>query len=137
MIEQFGGPRTPGVGFALGMERLLLALEHENIELPIRDALDVYVVAIGDEVITDAVRLVYDLRNEGFIVDKDYQNRSVKAQFKAANRLDAKYVVIIGEDEKEKGTVKLRSMDDREEIEVGKDDLIDILHDKLGGKENG
>lgn len=137
LIEQFGGPRTPGVGFALGMERLLLALEHENIELPIRDALDVYVVAIGDDVITDAVRLVYDLRNEGFIVDKDYQNRSVKAQFKAANRLDAKYVVIIGEDEKEKGTVKLRSMEDREEIEVGKDDLIDILHDKLGGKENG
>lgn len=136
LIEQFGGPRTPGVGFALGMERLILALQHENIELPIDDRLDVYVVTIGDAVTADAVRLVYQLRNEGFTVDKDYQGRGVKAQFKSANRLDAKYVVIIGEEEKERGAVKLRSMEDREEIEVKQDELINLLHEKLGGKTN-
>lgn len=135
LIEQFGGPRTPGVGFALGMERLILALEHEKIELPIDDRLDVYVVTIGDEVDTDAVRLLYQLRNEGFTVDKDYQQRGVKAQFKAANRLHAKYVVIIGEEEKNRGIVKLRAMEDREEIEVNNDELITILHEKLGGKQ--
>lgn len=134
LIEQFGGPRTPGVGFGLGIERLILALQHENIELPIDDRLDIYVVTIGDEVVADAVRLIYQLRNAGFTVDKDYQQRGVKAQFKAANRLNAKYVVIIGEEEKERSVVKLRSMEDREEIEINNDNLITILHEKLGGK---
>lgn len=135
LIEQFGGPRSPGVGFALGMERLLLALEHENVNLPLDDELDVYIVAIGETVQEEAVRLIYELRQNDFTVDKDYQQRGVKAQFKAANRLRAKYVVIIGEEEKNRGTVKLRSMEEREEKEITRDELFNILHEKLGGKQ--
>lgn len=134
LIEQFGGPRSPGVGFALGMERLLLALEHEKIDLSLNDTLDVYVVAIGDEVQSEAVRLIYQLRKAGLVADKDYQQRGVKAQFKAANRLEAKYVVVIGEEEKNRGTVKLRSMDSRTEEEIKQEQLIDKLKEALGGK---
>jgi len=136
LIEQFGGPRTPGVGFALGMERLLLALEHEKIQLPLNDELDIYVVAIGDAVAKEAVRLTYELRKAGFKVDKDYQKRGVKAQFKSANRLDTKFVVIIGEEEMNKGTVKLRSMEDREEKEINTEELVTLLQEKLGGNEH-
>lgn len=134
LIEQFGGPRTPGVGFALGMERLLLALEHENIELPISDTLDVFVVAIGDGVSKEAVRLVYEMRKAGFVVDKDYQKRGVRAQFRAADRLEAKYVVVIGEEEMNKGTVNVRAMEDREEQEIKSEELVNFLQGKLGGK---
>lgn len=135
LIEQFGGPRTPGVGFALGMERLLLALEHENVELPITDALDVFVVAIGDAVSEEAVRLVYELRKAGLVVDKDYQKRGVRAQFRAADRLEAKYVVVIGEEEMNKGTVNVRAMEDREEQEIKSNELVNFLQEKLGGNE--
>src|SRR5699024_7875649 len=135
LIEQFGGPRTPGVGFALGMERLLLALDHENVELPITDALDVFVVAIGDAVSEEAVRLVYELRKAGLVVDKDYQKRGVRAQFRAADRLEAKYVVVIGEEEMNKGTVNVRAMEDREEQEIKSNELVSFLQEKLGGNE--
>lgn len=135
LIEQFGGPATPGVGFALGMERLLLALEHDNVELPLADELDVFVVAIGNLVSEEAVRLVYKLRKAGLKVDKDYQKRGVKAQFRAANRLEAKYVVIIGEEEMKKGTVNVRSMADREEQEIKLNELVTFLQRNLGGNE--
>lgn len=135
LVEQFDGPPTPGVGFALGMERLLLALEHENIELPIDDALDVFIVTIGDEVSEEGVRLLYELRNAGLKADKDYQGRGVRAQFRAADRLKAKFVIIIGEEELNKGTVNLRTMADREETEVDKKELVNILQEKLGGNE--
>lgn len=135
LIEQFDGPRTPGVGFALGMERLLLALEHEDIKLPLADELDVFVVAIGDAVSEEAVRLVYELRKAGLKVDKDYQKRGVRAQFRAADRLEAKYVVIIGEEEMKKGTINVRSMSDREEQEIKSNELVNFLQEKLGGNE--
>src|SRR5699024_1223860 len=133
LIEEFGGPATPGVGFALGMERLLLALEHENIEAPIEDDLDVYVVKVGDAVSKEAMKHVHNLRKAGFKVDQDYQKRGVKAQFRSADRLKAKFVIIIGEDEMNNGRVNLRSMSDREEIEVANEDLIRILQEKTGG----
>lgn len=134
LIEQFGGPRTPGVGFALGMERLLLALKHEDVKLPIEDELDVFVVTIGDAVLAESVRIVYELRKAGLKVDKDYQKRGVKAQFRAANRLEAKYVIVIGEEEMNKGTVNVRAMEDREEVEIKSSELASYLQEKLGGK---
>lgn len=135
LVEQFGGPRTPGVGFALGMERLILALEHDKVQLPVEDELDAFIVTIGDEVEVseEGVRLLYQLRNARFKVDKDYQNRGVRAQFRAADRLKAKYVLIIGSEEVNKGTVNLRSMVDREETEVNSNELVTILEQNLGG----
>src|SRR5699024_5817809 len=129
----FGGPSTPGVGFGLGMERLLLALEHDEIELPLDNELDVFVVKIGDSVSEQAMRTVYQLRKAGFKVDQDYQKRGVKAQFRAAGRLQAKFVIVIGEEEMNKATVNLRSIADREEIEVANEELVTVLKSKLGG----
>lgn len=136
LIEQFGGPQVPGVGFALGMERLMLALEHEQIELPINDALDVFCIGIGENVQDEVVKLVYELRKAGIKTDKDYQQRGIKAQFKAANRYQAKYAIIIGEDEVAKNVVTLRAMQEHDEIEVSREQLVKILQEKLGGNRN-
>lgn len=135
LVEQFGGPRTPGVGFALGMERLILALQHEEIELPIEDELDAFIVTIGeDNVQKEAVRVLHSLRKEKVKIDKDYQGRGVKAQFRAADRLKAKFVIVLGENELEKGVVQLRSMATRDEQEVPLADLTKVLLKALGGK---
>src|SRR5699024_5921242 len=95
LAEEIGGPTTPEIGFGMGLERLLLALENEEIELPIKDHIDVYFVAIGDEVKDEAVRLVNELRCHGIQVDKDYQDRKTRGQFRAADRLKAKYVIVL------------------------------------------
>lgn len=136
LVEELGGPETPGIGFALGMERLLLALEAEQIELPVEEVLDIFFVGIGERVQPEIVRLVQQLRLAGFRVDKDYQRRGVKAQFKAANRYRAQYVIILGDEELDKGIVKVRSMVEHEEVEVKMEKLIETMKEKLGGKIN-
>ena len=78
LVEQLGGPSTPGIGFGMGLERLMLALEAENITLPVEKELDIFFVTIGDEVQPKAVQLVQQLREEGIAVDKAYQDRKIK-----------------------------------------------------------
>src|SRR5690625_3554843 len=131
LAEQLGGPTTPGIGFGMGLERLFLALEAENITLPITDELDIYFVALGEAVQQQAVKLVHKLRDHGFKVDKDYLGRKMKAQLKTADRIKAKYVAILGEDELNKNSIIIRSMDTREQIEVPTEDLISTMEMKL------
>lgn len=133
LAEQLGGPSTPGIGFGMGLERLQLALEAEKITLPIKKELDVFFVTIGD-VQKEAVQLIQQLRNNGLRVDKDYQERKIKAQFKAADRLQANFVVILGEEEFEKKVVIVRSMETGEQIEVPIDQLVETMKTKCGGK---
>ncbi len=102
LVQEIGGPETPGIGFALSIERLLAALEAESISLPISEGIDCYVVALGEQAKEEAVALVAALRQEGIAAEKDYQDRKVKAQLKAADRLHATYVAILGEDELQK-----------------------------------
>lgn len=136
LVEQLGGPATPGVGFALGLERLMLALEYEQVALPIKEGIDLFFVGIGEEVTPKIVQLMQKARLAGFSADKDYQNRGVRAQFKAADRLKAKYTIILGAEELEKGTLKIRSMQEREETEITTDQFIETITRKLGGKKN-
>src|SRR5699024_9547452 len=82
LTEELGGPDVPGVGFGMGIERLLMALEAENIELPIEEELDCFVVALGEEAEKKAVGILHDMRKQGIKVDKDYQQRKMRAQFK-------------------------------------------------------
>src|SRR5690625_6139202 len=82
LAEQLGGPTTPGIGFGMGLERLFLALEAENITLPITDELDIYFVALGEAVQQQAVKFVHKLRDNGFKVDKDDLGITIKAQLK-------------------------------------------------------
>lgn len=132
LAEQLGGPSTPGIGFGMGLERLLLALEVEGVTLPDETELDIFFISIGEKVQEQTVRLIQQLRLEGLTVDKDYQGRKIKAQFKAADRLSAKYVIILGEDELNNNMVKVREMDTGEEIEVSMEELVKTMKEKLG-----
>ena len=136
LIEDLGGPETPGIGFGMGFERLLMALEAENIEIPIDESLDCFVVATGSgEVEKEATRLVHELRTNGIQVDKDYQGRKMKAQFKAADRLQSKYVLVLGDEELEKKTINLKEMETGQQLEVPVENLIEELRKRLlGGK---
>ncbi|MBO1003423.1 histidine--tRNA ligase [Pseudogracilibacillus auburnensis] len=133
LAEQLGGPSTPGIGFGMGLERLQLALEAEKITLPIKKELDVFFVTIGD-VQKETVQLIQQLRTNGLRVDKDYQERKIKAQFKAADRLRANFVVILGEEELEKNVVNVRSMETGDQIEVPIDQLVETMKTKCGGE---
>ena len=124
LVQEIGGPETPGIGFALSIERLLAALEAEGISLPISEGIDCYVVALGEQAKEEAVALVAALRKEGISAEKDYQDRKVKAQLKAADRLHATYVAILGEDELRKGVINVKHMATGEQQEVPLDTFI-------------
>ncbi|PAV28944.1 histidine--tRNA ligase [Virgibacillus profundi] len=137
LVEELGGPATPGIGFGMGLERLLMALEAEKKEIPIDEALDCFLVAVGDEAEKEAVRLVHELRKNGIQVDKDYQGRKMKAQFKSADRNKAKYVLILGEDELQKQIINVKEMQTGEQVEIPLSQLAMTMQEKLqGGIEN-
>jgi len=127
LAEEVGGPDTPGIGFALSIERLLSALEAENVALPIEEAIDCYVVALGEKATEKSVSLLYNLRKAGISAEKDYQNKKVKAQFKTADRLHAKFVAVLGEDELERGMINVKVMSTGEQQEIKLDDLIQYI----------
>ncbi|MEI5905718.1 histidine--tRNA ligase [Bacillus spongiae] len=118
LVEMIDGPSTPGIGFALSIERLISALEAENIELPIKQKVDCYVVSLGDSAREYSVKLLHQLRQAGFAADKDYLNRKAKAQFKTADRINARFVAILGEDELQNGKVKVKNMENGEQVEL-------------------
>lgn len=138
LTEELGGPNVPGIGFGMGLERLLLALEAESVDIPTDNTIDAFIVTTGDDADNAGVALMHKLRAGGIQVDKDYQGRKMKAQFKAADRLKAKYVIIIGEDELQKETVHIREMTTGNQFEVAVSELTTTLKDRLsGGNQNG
>ncbi len=120
LVEGLGGPETPGIGFALSFERLLAALNAEGIELPVEERVDCYVAAIGDAASRKSVSLVNELRKAGLVAEKDYLNKKVKGQFKAADRLQAKFVAILGDEELERNVINVKNMEtgDQEEVQI-------------------
>ena len=133
LVEELGGPDTPGVGFGLGIERLLLILEASGTDIPGNKAPDVLVCGLGSGAQETALRMAAELRKNGLSVITDVMERSLKAQMKYADRLDARYVVVIGEDELARGSAVLRSMEDSSQEEVKLDDLKDKLEKLLSG----
>ncbi|MBT2215117.1 histidine--tRNA ligase [Virgibacillus dakarensis] len=133
LTEELGGPDTPGIGFGMGIERLLLALEAENIEIPVDNNLECYFVSVGEEADKQAVRLVHDLRKHGIQVDKDYQGRKMKAQFKSADRLHAKFVIILGEEELAKQVATIKSMETGDQHETPLSRLVEQMKELLQG----
>jgi histidyl-tRNA synthetase len=112
LAEALGGPRVPGVGFGMGLERVLLALVDEGVTPPSEPALSVFVVALGDEARAAGSTLVADLRRAGVSADAAYEDRPMKAQLKMADKTDARFAAIIGSDELAAGTVSLRRITD-------------------------
>ncbi|MDQ0414526.1 MULTISPECIES: histidine--tRNA ligase [Mesobacillus] len=125
LVEEIGGPETPGIGFALSVERLIAALEAEGAELPVKEEIDCYLVSLGDEAKDYTVGLLHQLRMAGFSAERDYLDRKIKAQFKAADRVNAKYVAVLGENELKEKKINLKSMADGVQIEVPLESFIE------------
>lgn len=133
LTEELGGPDVPGIGFGMGIERLLLAMETEGIDISIDNSTDIFIVTVGEEAEKRAVSLMHELRANGLQVDKDYEGRKMKSQFKTADRLEATYVIILGDDELQKRVVHLRQMDTGEQTEVPIDNLVNTIKNRLQG----
>ena len=123
LVEYFGGPETAGVGFGLGLERLLLVLDKQGIELPVEESLDVYIAVLGSGANGKALELVQAIRYQGFKAERDYLGRKIKAQFKSADTFKAKTVITLGESEVESGQVNVKNNATREEVTVSFEEL--------------
>ena len=123
LVEYFGGPETAGFGFGLGLERLLLVLDKQGIELPVEESLDVYIAVLGSDANGKALELVQAIRYQGFKAERDYLGRKIKAQFKSADTFKAKTVITLGESEVESGQVNVKNNATREEVTVSFEEL--------------
>ena len=124
LIEQLDGPATPGVGFGLGIERLLLIMDAMEIEIPKPESCKVFIAALGDKAVSKALELSVELRKSDITCAYDISKRGLKAQLKYADRLNAQYVIIIGDNELEKGTVQFRDMINSTQTEIKSDEIL-------------
>lgn len=112
LVEEIGGPSTPGIGFAIGLERLLLALEMQNLIPAPKAQKRVYIAALGEDAVAEGFKIQEELRGLGVLTDMDLQGRSLKGQMKQAGKLDSQFTVIIGSNELEKGVAAVKNMAD-------------------------
>ena len=112
LINQLGGGNTPGVGFGMGLERVLMLMEATGVKIPEEDPVALYVASMGEKAYTKAFGIVCALRNKGVKCDLDHMERGIKSQFKYSDKIGAKYVVTIGENELETGVVTVKKMSD-------------------------
>lgn len=112
LVEEIGGPSTPGIGFAIGLERLLLALEMQNLIPAPKAQKRVYIAALGEDAVAEGFKIQEVLRGLGVLTDMDLQGRSLKGQMKQAGKLDSQFTVIIGSNELEKGAAAVKNMAD-------------------------
>lgn len=131
LVETLEGPHTPAVGFAIGIERLITALDYENLSFGEEESLDVYVIPIGEEDKGYALGLTNALRMSGFTVDLDSLGRSMKSNFKQADRMSAHFVMIIGETERNDNILTIKNNHTKEEYKVTIDELIDFLDEHM------
>lgn len=127
LVKELGGGDVPGVGFAAGMERILLACENENILNLGEEKIDLYIVSLDKNLTSFAFQTAVAMRRSGLSVETDYLARSVKAQMREANKLNAKYVLFVGGEEFSMGEVVLKNMTGSEQINFTKDDLTKII----------
>lgn len=126
LVAEVGGPDQPGIGMALGMERIALILEKQEIGLNGAKALDVYLVALGEAADKEITTQLFKLRQAGFSAERDYLGRKMKAQMKSADRMQARYTAILGDDELERGEIALKSMETGEQRTVK---LTELVHE--------
>lgn len=131
LVENLGGPKTPGVGFALGLERLITALNFEKINLIDENSIDVYVVPMSELENDYAISLLDCLRMNGFKADMDYMARNFKSNFKQADRLNSKYVVLVGDEETKTGVLTIKDNKTKEEYKVKEEELIEFFDEKI------
>lgn len=133
LIEEIGGNPTPAVGFAVGIERVLLALEKQGLLPEAESADDVFVVALGAEAQMTAFKLLADFRNAGLSAAMDFAGRSMKAQMKQANKANARFVAILGEDEVKESVVMLKDMQTSEQQKIAIEEIVNKLCAEVKG----
>ena len=126
LIEEIGGPETPAVGFGMGIERLIMAIEKENIEIPKEPVVELYLAARGEDGAKEAFKLAHALREIGVSSEINHAGRSFKAEMKYANKIGAKFNVVLGEDELLNRVARFKRMEDGEQFELSIDDLEKI-----------
>ena len=127
LVSNIGGPDVCGVGFATGIERLLTALEYEDVLPKEEKSIDTYIIPMDDESKKLGIKLTNIIRMNGFKADIDEMSRNIKGNFKQADRLNAKYVIIIGEEELNTNILTIKNNNTKEEYKVNIEDLIDFL----------
>lgn len=130
LVSEFGGGEVPGIGFAVGIERILLLLENIGVKIPRDDTVRLYIAPMGEEAEEKAFVLTDKLRKAGVITETDHMGRGIKAQFKYADKIGAEYVGVIGSDELSRGEIKLKKMSDGTEISVSFDNLAEYFGEK-------
>ncbi|MDR1521498.1 MAG: histidine--tRNA ligase [Streptococcaceae bacterium] len=118
LVEYFDGPKISGVGFSIGIERLLLTMKTEEITAPAKKKLDVYIVTIGEKANFESLKLLQVARYAGYSADRDFLNRKAKAQFKTADKMQAKLIIVIGENELAAKVVNIKNAKTRKEVSV-------------------
>ena len=131
LVELLDGPSTPGIGFALGMGRLMMALDLEDIKLPILDDVEAFIMYVSDTEKKYALSLVQMLRMSGFRVETEYTGRGLKAQFKQADRLNSKFLIILNDEDLSHDEVKIKNNKTKEEELIGIDYLMYYLDEHL------
>ena len=131
LCSEIGGPETPCIGFASGIGRLVMALELEKVELPIVEDIDLFLMYVNEDEKKYATYLAQELRMAGFIVDTEYTGRSLKGQFKQADRLNAKYVAVLNSEDLDNNEIKIKNNKTKEEEIISLDVLIYYLDEQL------
>lgn len=131
LVEEMGGPSTPGIGFAVGLERLLLALEMQNLIPKSVDLSTVYIAVIGEKASQCGIKIQYELRKKGINAIMDLQERSLKSQMKQASKLNASHTVIIGDDEANEGIYIVKDMKDSTQNNINASEVSEFLAKQL------
>ena len=137
LVDALGGPKTPGIGFACGIGRIVQALDLEEIKLPYDDSLEVFVMYVSETEKKYAASLINYLRANGFKADTEYTGRSLKSQFNQADRLKAKYLIILNDEDLKNDEVKIKDNKTKEEELVGVDYLLYFLDEHLSDEDLG
>lgn len=127
LVENMDGPSIPAVGFALGIERIINALDAEDIKVINDNSLDCYIIPVSENEMSEAITLVNNLRDNAFSVDMDYTNKKMNAKFKEADRYNAKFIIILGEEELKNNKLTIKDNLTKEEKKIERDNLIDYL----------
>ncbi|MGM9834443.1 MAG: histidine--tRNA ligase [Bacilli bacterium] len=127
LVETLGGPSIPGVGFAMGYDRTILAMEENGVNIPINNSIDAYILYVSESEKETAAYLAQDLRLNGLIVETDLMNKSLKAQFKSVDRFNSKYFIILNDDKLKNNKVTIKDNKTKEEAEIDLNNIIDYL----------
>ena len=131
LVSQMGGPAVPALGFGMGIERLMLVLESEGVTLPEPKTCDLFISVVGSDAAVKASELCAKLRAEGFCAQSEISGRGLKAQMRFANKIGAKFLVVLGDDELNNNKAVLKDMSNSETKEVDLDKLTDALYEAL------